>query len=150
MTLSCQADQGSGHTVVRTARGDPRGWAREESQFLVRLGLQKVALTEGRKELRTGDRQGLPPQPAPARSQGKSGVNPGHSYQPLRGAGYELGCVGRKQQKPFSLTQPEAGIMKTVSDSSQNQRPGLLSDPGKDRGWGRLGVREAGTEVIFP
>lgn len=76
MTLSCQADQGSGHTVVRTARGDSRGWAREGSQFLVRLGLQKVALTEGRKELRTGDRQGLPPQPAPARCSGESWCEP--------------------------------------------------------------------------
>lgn len=76
MTLSCQADQGRGQIVVRTARGDRRGWAWEGSQFLVRLGLQKMALTEGRKELRTRDRQGLPPQPAPARCSGEIWCEP--------------------------------------------------------------------------
>lgn len=83
-------------------------------------------------------------------AQGKSGVNPSHSYQPLRGAGYELGCVGSKQQKSISLAQTEAGIIKRVSDSSQNQRPGWLSSPGKDRRWGRLGAREQELKSFFP
>lgn len=51
------------------------------------------------KERRVRNRQGQTLQPGPACCPEESSVNPNRSRQPLRGAVYEMRCVGSKQQK---------------------------------------------------
>lgn len=79
----------------------------------------------------------------------ESGVNTNESHQPLRGAVYELGWVGSKQQKPNLPRSSRSRVFKRLSEGTQNQKAGWRSGSEKERNQSRPGVWEQELRPFF-